>query len=116
MQTLYKVKGWAHYTDHPPIVADNGVFAVRDMKEAGLYCHRTDTKQLWCIRQPDVPILNPAYPKLTEEEHTMMVTGDWPEEGRVPELERANSFHCWDHTPLAQQQDAYIADLRRRAL
>lgn len=111
-----------HYASHrlthliwpQPLVADNGVFAVRDMGEAGLYCHRTDTKRLWCIRQPEVPILNPAYPKLTEEEHTMMVTGDWPVEGRIPELELPHSFDCWSHTALAQMEADYIKDLRRR--
>lgn len=114
IQRHYSVSHLTHLAWPHPLVQDNGVFAVRDMKEAGLYCHRTDLKTLWCIRPPEVPILNPAYPKLTEEEHTAMVTGDWPDEGRIPELEREHSFDCWSNTPLGQQQDAYIADLRRR--
>lgn len=112
MQKLYERKGWTHLTDYPPIVQDNGVFAVRDMGEGGLWCHRTDTKLLWCIRQPVVR--NPAYPKLNDAEWVLAETGAWPKGGMIPEAEEKDSFDCWSNTPLGRQQDAYIADLRRR--
>lgn len=113
-QALYTRQGWTHHTDHPPLVRDNGVYAVRDMAAGGLFVHRTDTKQMWVIRKPDdILTFNPAYPKLMEEEKAFLMVQGWPD-GRVPLLEQDTSFHCWDDTPLGRMQDAYIADLRRR--
>ncbi len=111
MQGLYRTQGWAHYTDFPPIVLDNGVYAVRDMKEGGLWCHRTDSKALWCITPPTVK--NPVYPKLTQEEFELAARGCW-EDGRIPEVEVKDSFRCWDYTMLARMETDYIKDLRRR--
>lgn len=111
IQREYSLSHLTHLMWPHPLVADNGVFAVRDMKEGGLWCHRTDTKQLWCIRPPTVK--NPAYPKLSDEEFALAAAGRWPD-GQVPAIEIIDSFRCWDHTELARGQDAYIADLRRR--
>lgn len=111
MQQLYQRQGWTHYTDHPPLVRDNGVYAVRDMGNGGLWCHRTDTKQLWCIVPPTVK--NHAYPKLSDAEFALAARGRWVD-GTVPEVEAKDSFDCWSQTALGQMQSAYIADLRRR--
>lgn len=112
LQDHYQREGLTHLIWPQPFVADNGVFAVRDMKEGGLWCHRTDTKTLWCIRPPTD--WNPAYPLLTEDERTTVTNGLWPLSGRIPEQERGHSFDCWSRSQLGTLQDAYIADLRRR--
>lgn len=111
MQELYKRRGWLHYTYDKPLVQDSGVFAVRDMGDGGVFCHRTDTKQLWVIVPPVTK--NSAYPKLSDAEFEIVRNGQWPD-GRIPEVEVAHSFRCWDHTLLAQMQEDYIKDLRRR--
>ncbi len=117
LQDHYALNRLTHLAWPQPFVADNGVFAVRDMKEGGLWCHRTDTKQLWCIREPTMPgwagPIGVAYPKLMEEERAQVLAHGWPD-GQIPLLEQKDSFSCWDHTPLARMQDEYIADLRRR--
>lgn len=112
IQRHYRTSNLTHLMWPHPLVADNGVYAVRDMgPEGGMFCHRTDTKQLWVIRQPI--ILDLAYPKVTPGEENILLANSWAD-GAIPELEAAHSFRCWDHTPLAQMQDEYIDDLRRR--
>ncbi len=111
IQALYKEKGWMHYIYEKPLVQDNGVYAVRDMGEAGVWVHRTDSKALWCIVPPKIK--NPVYPKLSDVEFAIAAAGEWPD-GRVPEVEVKDSFRCWDHTMLARMEREYVADLRRR--
>lgn len=112
IQDHYRDSYLTHLIWPQPFVADNGVFAVRDMKESGLWCHRTDTKTLWCIRPPTVR--NPAYPKLSDAEWLVAELGDWPKAGAIPVVELKDSFDCWGQSPLARAQDQYIADLRQR--
>jgi hypothetical protein len=114
MQRFYREHNLTHYIYPVPLVQDNGVYAVRDMGEGGLFLHRTDTKQMWVIRKPkDILTMNSAYPKLMEEERELLMVQGWPD-GRVPLLEQDHSFRCWDHTVLAQMETDYIRDLRRR--
>lgn len=111
IQDLYKKYKWVHAATHP-IVIDNGVFAVRDMgTSGGVFCHRTDTKEMWVIVQPKE--FNSAYPKLTESEKQFVLHHGWID-GTIPETERTHSFCCWDNTTLARMQDDYVKDLRRR--
>lgn len=111
IQRLYAAHKHTHLEHKPALVQDNGVFAVRDMGDAGVWCHRTDTKQLWVIVPPAV--MNPVYPKLNDAEFAIAWRGEWLD-GRIPEIEVKDSFRCWDHTLLARMQDDYIKDLRRR--
>lgn len=113
IQAFYKTHNRIHFEHLPPLVQDNGVYAVRDMQEGGLWCHRTDTKALWCIRPPLAK--NPVYPKLTEEEFALAARGAW-EDGRIPSVEVKDSFNCWDQTLLGRMQTDYIKDLRRRVV
>lgn len=112
IQDYYAKNGFVHVTNGAPHVIDNGVFAVRDMGEGGLWCHRTDTKRVWCIRVPVAR--NPAYPKFTDEEYTLAAAGKWPEQGAIPQQEILDSFDCWGPTALARMEVDYIRDLRRR--
>jgi len=111
IQALYREDGYVHFEWPHPLVIDNGVYAVRDMKDGGTWVHRTDSKALWCIVSPTVK--NPAYPKLSDEEFALAARGEWPD-GKIPSIEIKDSFRCWDHTLLAQMQDDYVKDLRRR--
>ena len=112
IQREYSVMHQTHLAWPHPLVQDNGVFAVREMGDAGLWCHRTDSKLAWCIRPPITR--NPAYPKLNDAEWTLAETGAWPNGGMIPEAEKKDSFDCWSNTPLGRMQEEYIADLRRR--
>jgi len=109
IQNIYK--GRYTHLAWQPIVQDNGVFAVRDMKDGGYWVHRTDLKTLTCIIPPTVK--DPAYPKLTDEEFTIAARGEWPDK-RIPVAEIKDSFDCWSNTMLGQMENEYIKDLRRR--
>lgn len=111
IQEIYRKNGYVHIAG-PYVIQDNGVFATRDMGDAGVFCHRTDLKTLWIIVPPRER--NPAYPKLTDGEFAAVLAGTWPENGAIPEMELKDSFDCWSGTALAQMQEDYIKDLRRR--
>jgi len=112
IQDLYAKEGLVHWM--PPIlpwVSDNGVYALRDMGEGGVWLHRTDTKALWVIIPPQTK--NPAYPKLTDEEFETAKRGEWVD-ATIPSQEAKDSFHCWDETELAKMEKQYVDDLRER--
>lgn len=112
IQDLYAKENLVHWM--PPIapwVQDNGVYAVRDMGDGGVWLHRTDTKSVWVIVPPVEK--NPAYPKMTDEEFEKAKLGQWID-GDIPEVEKADSFHCWDDTNLAKMEKEYVQDLRNR--
>lgn len=111
IQKLYKENNLIHLTDYPQMIIDNGVFAVRDMGDCGVYCHRTDLKKLFVI----VPPLNrnTAYPKVTDEEFSDILRGEW-KDGLIPEQELAHSFDCWSNTELGRREKEYVDNLRER--
>jgi hypothetical protein len=112
IQDLYTKEGLVHWM--PPIlpwVSDNGVYALRDMSEGGVWLHRTDTKALWVVIPPQTK--NPAYPKLTDEEFETAKRGEWVD-ATIPSQEVKDSFHCWDETELAKMEKQYVDDLRER--
>ena len=111
IQKYYRENKLIHATNVTPIVQDNGAFAIRDMNNEGVWIHRTDTKQLWCITPP--LFKNEIYPKLSQEEFIIASNGQWPD-GKIPEVELKDSFHCWDTAMIVEMQDDYIKDLRRR--
>jgi hypothetical protein len=90
IQDIYAKHNAIHFTEHSPLVVDNGIYAVRDMREGGLWIHRTDNKKLWNIIPPI--ILNSSYPKFSDNEKTLAF--NWPD-GRIPETEIPYSFNCW---------------------
>lgn len=113
IQDLYAAQNLIHWT--PPTtqwVKDNGVYALRDEHEGGVFLHRTDTKTVFVIVPPTGP-KNPAYPKMTEAEYEQAKRGEWVD-GSVPEQEKADSFDCWSGSELAKMEAEYVADLRRR--
>ena len=112
IQEIYKKQGYFHFAG-PQIVSDNGVFAVRDMMKSGggVWCHRTDNKNLWCIVPPDT--LHTDYPKFTEGERQIVLSSGWPDK-KIPENELAHSFDCWSGSPLGQMENDYIKDLKLR--
>jgi hypothetical protein len=113
IQELYAKEHLVHWT--PPVapwVQDNGVYGLRDMGEGGVWLHRTDTKAAWVIVIPTGD-KNPAYPKMTDEEFAVAKAGLWVD-ARIPEAEVAHSFDCWSNTMLAQMEEDYVKDMRRR--
>jgi hypothetical protein len=111
IQELYKKNNWVHVAIGQ-YVGDNGVFATRNMREAGIWCHRTDLKTLFCIVKPSDR--NPVYPKFSEAEWQLALSEEgWPD-GKIPEIELKDSFDCWSNTLLGRMQEDYIKDLKRR--
>ena len=102
IQDIYKKHNAIHFTEHSPLVVDNGTYAVRDMGEGGLWVHRTDNKKLWNIVPPKN--LDAAYPKFSANEKELAF--HWPD-GKIPELEISSSFEFWK-----SDDEKYINNLR----
>ncbi len=74
---------------------DNGKVSRRSYPCGGETLHYTDEKRLFCIkplkrRYDDFPNL-----KLSETEWQLMLSGQWPKEGLIPEADRSSSFIYW---------------------
>lgn len=90
IQDYYKVNNYVHKAI-TPIVADNGVFSIRELA-GGVLKWRTDTKQLWVIDKPQGKI---EHLKLTDEEWSQIFNGTW-ENGSIPNSWLNDSFKCWE--------------------
>jgi hypothetical protein len=93
IQELYRKRLWIHHTDWPPLVANRGVWTVRDNPDGSRLHLRTDTKALWWEHNPKESYV---FPELTEAEWTASIAGKWVN-GTVPEtyLKKGESFNCW---------------------
>jgi hypothetical protein len=93
IQEYYKMRGWTHLTDWPPLVVDRGVWTIRTNPDTSLLHMRTDTKALWWERKPTESYV---FPELTEAEWAASIAGQWVN-GTVPEtyLKKGQSFNCW---------------------
>lgn len=80
------------------LFADNGAWSEREYgPEYGnaKTKHRTDTKKLYILfpfsrRADGFPNLN-----LTDQEWDTVLAGQWPVEGKIPELDLPHSFRAW---------------------
>lgn len=94
IQKYYQKMGYAHFTDWPALVVDNGRSAKRQNPDGSLWEHQPDRKGLRLISGP-VKEKN-IYPFFTDEEWAKVIsTQTWPE-WQIPERERAHSFHVWN--------------------
>lgn len=92
IQKYYKSKKFSHYIWPKPLAGDNGCFSVRFNPDGSMWKHRTDTKELWMIKQPKEKYI---YPNFTDDEwQSVLATGKWPD-GQIPEKEKAHSFRVW---------------------
>lgn len=76
--------------------ADNGKWSYRSYPCGGETIHSTDEKVLRIIkplkaRYNDFPNL-----KLTDSEWEEVLSGKWPEEGKIPEADKHHSFKVWN--------------------
>lgn len=94
IQNFYKQNCFIHYTDWPQLVIDNGRTAERENPDGSRWRHFPDTKALFLVSGP-VKEKN-IYPYLTDAEwEEVLATQKW-EDGRIPEREKAHSFHVWN--------------------
>lgn len=108
IQAYYRHFGGWHFAWPQPLVMDNGQYAVRDMREAGVWVHRPDTKKCWCVVPPKER--NSVYPQFDSDEWDQALSpAGWPD-GRIPRRELATSFIHWPEEGDA----AYVAALRMR--
>lgn len=89
IQQYYKAYGYIHAAI-PPIVADNGIYSIRELA-GGVLKWRTDTKQLWVISPPKNKI---EHLGLTDDEWDFILNGKW-ENGAIPESWKKDSFKFW---------------------
>lgn len=75
--------------------ADNGKWSHRHYPCGGETLHSTDQKVLRIIkslkRKYNFPNLN-----LNDAEWSEVLSGAWPIEGKIPEADKAHSFHVWN--------------------
>lgn len=92
IQRHYRERGYLHYTWPRPLVADKGVWTIRDIA-GGRVKMRTDTKQVWWLAKPTK---RDVFPDMDESEWTSAMLGVWTP-GAIPGayLLRGESFNCW---------------------
>lgn len=77
----------------PAIFADNGVFTIRQGPDGSILKMRTDTKQLWWIKNPTQKYI---FPELYDDEWELSFSGKWIG-GTTPRkyIENNSVFNCW---------------------
>lgn len=94
IQKIYQKFNAIHFTEHNPLVVDNGKSAKRQNPDNSVWEHRPDTKQLKLLSGPVKEKY--IYPKLTDQEWEEVIkTQSWPE-WKIPENEIKDSFHVWN--------------------
>lgn len=94
IQDFYKSQGIIHYTEWPALVVDNGQTAERENSDGSRWRHFPDTKQLWLVSGTVKE--KGVYPKFTEAEWADVIATNYWEPGKIPENEKAHSFHVWN--------------------
>jgi len=77
---------------HIPFVKDNGKWSIREIGD-GIYKHRCDTKNLFIVKQPTFK--TPEYPPFDDSDWELALSGNWPVEGKVPNIWKNNVFRVW---------------------
>ena len=90
VQRVFKKFNWHTITLNPQVVADNGKTAVRENPDGSVFEHECDTKNLRVLVAPKERQIFPN--DLTDEEWEEIISGSWPEEGKVPEKWKVHSF------------------------
>lgn len=91
IQNYYKQNNYIHFTGHPALVIDNGVWSRRTNPDGSIVRIKTDTKEIhWESR----PTEKYVFPDMTDEEWSVSLAGNWIN-GTIPEKYRAHSFRCW---------------------
>lgn len=76
----------------PTIFKDCGKWSIREAGD-GLYKHRTDTKIMFIEKTPTYK--TDVFPPFDSEDWELALSGNWPKEGKVPNLWIKNVFKCW---------------------
>jgi hypothetical protein len=76
----------------PAVFKDNGVFTVREIS-GGLLKMRTDTKQVWWLKNP---VEKYIFPEMYDDEWEKSINGTWVD-GTTPRkyIENNSVFNCW---------------------
>lgn len=76
----------------PLFFKDCGKWSIREAGD-GLYKHRTDTKILFIEKTPTYK--TDVFPPFDTEDWELALSGNWPKDGKVPNLWKNNVFKCW---------------------
>lgn len=76
----------------PLFFRDLGKWSIREAGD-GLYNHRTDTKIMFIEKTPTYK--TDVFPPFDPEDWALALSGNWPKEGKVPNLWKDNVFKCW---------------------
>ncbi len=83
---------------HPSLFVDNGKWSRRTYPDGAETLHATDTKVLRVLRPFTVRLDGFPNLNLTDEEWGVMLAGEWPAEGKIPEHDKPHSFVAWPET------------------
>jgi hypothetical protein len=76
----------------PPFI-DRGKWSIRTNPDGSMWKHRTDTKQLICLKTPKEKY---SFPPLSDEQWEKAISGNWPENGEVPFGWKDHVFKYWE--------------------
>lgn len=75
----------------PPFI-DNGKWSVRENPDGSQWIHRTDKKEVKCLKKPTEVY---SFPPFNQAQWNIAINGDYPKEGMVPEGWKDNVFEFW---------------------
>lgn len=77
----------------PNLFQNNGKWSIRTAGD-GLYKHRTDTKILFIEKQPTYK--TETFPPFDDSDWQLALSGNWPKDGKIPNLWMKDSFTVWN--------------------
>lgn len=76
-----------------PIFMDRGRSSVRSNPDGSEWKHFPDTKRVFCLKKPTETY---TFPPLSDDEWVIAKAGEWPEDGKIIDAWKGNSFEVWN--------------------
>lgn len=75
------------------LFTDIGKYSIRSNPDGSVWKHRTDNKNIQCLKKPSEKYV---FPPFSDEQWERALKGNWPTEGEVPKEWEKHVFEFWD--------------------